>query len=107
MKIEPTLKESQVRKTLAALIAAATLATATAAMPTASDARSGRSALGASQWPAYAPPGYAAYPYGEPLPGSNCIWYRMPIYDAYGNMIGWRGLPVAFCSWLAGYRPWP
>jgi hypothetical protein len=95
------------RKTLAALIAAAVLTMATAAVPTGAAARSGRSALGASQWPAYAPPGYVAYPYGEPLPGSNCSWYRLPIYDTYGNMIGWRGLPVAFCSWLAGYRAWP
>jgi hypothetical protein len=31
----------------------------------------------------------------------------MPVYDAYGNMVGWQGRPVAFCSWLAGYRPWP
>jgi hypothetical protein len=53
-------------------------------------------------------PGYVYYPtYGEPLPGSNCYWYRIPVYDAYGNMVGWRGRPMAFCSWLAGFRPWP
>jgi hypothetical protein len=22
-------------------------------------------------------------------------------------LVGWRGRPVAFCSWLSGYRPWP
>jgi len=52
-------------------------------------------------------PGFVYYPYGEPLPGPNCSWFRMPIYDGYGNMIGWRGRPVAFCSWLAGFRRWP
>src|SRR5262245_27080868 len=30
-----------------------------------------------------------------------------PADDAHGNMVGWRGRTVAFCSWLAGYRPWP
>jgi hypothetical protein len=65
-------------------------------------------AAGADEGPAYAPPGYVYYPaYGEPLPGSNCNWFRWPVYDAYGNMVGWRGRPVAFCSWLTGYRPYP
>ena len=55
-----------------------------------------------------APPGYVYYPaYWEPLPGANCYWSRIPAYDAHGNMVGWRGRPEAFCSWLAGYRPWP
>jgi hypothetical protein len=93
-------------KTLIALIAAAILATSSA-VPTAADARDGRRAPGASQGPAYAPADYVAYPYGEPLPGSNCSWYRVPLYDTYGNMIGWHGLPVAFCYWLSGFRPWP
>jgi hypothetical protein len=95
-------------ETLTALIAAATLATATAAVPTTADARCAGCAVGAGERPADAPPGYVYYPaYGEPLPGANCNWFRMPVYDAYGNMVGWRGRPVAFCSWLAGYRPWP
>jgi len=94
-------------KPLTALVAAAILASATTAVPTAADARDGRRALGARQWPAYAPPGFVAYPYGEPLPGFNCDWYRMPVYDAHGNMIGWRGRPVASCYWLSGYRSWP
>ena len=29
------------------------------------------------------------------------------VYDTYGNMVGWRGRPVAFCSWLSGFRPCP
>jgi hypothetical protein len=105
MKIDARLKESPMQKTLAALIAVAILASSSA-VPTA-EARDGRAALGLGKWPAYAPPGYVNYPYGEPLPGPNCYWYRMPVYDPSGNMIGWRGLPQAFCYWLSGYRPWP
>jgi hypothetical protein len=85
-------------KTLAALVAAATLAT----VPTTADAR----CIGCERTPE-APPGYVYYPYGEPLPGPNCYWYRLPAYDPSGNMVGWRGRPAAFCSWLAGYRSWP
>jgi hypothetical protein len=102
--MEPMLEESLMSKTLAALITVAILASS--AVPTA-EARDGRAALGLGKWPAYAPPGYVAYPYGEPLPGPNCDWYRMPVYDTHGNMIGWRGLPQAFCYWLSGYRSWP
>ena len=106
MKVEPVLEETVMTRTLTALIAAATLATATAAVPSTADARCVGCAVG-DEGPAYAPPGYVFYPYGEPLPGANCYWFRWPVYDAYGNMVGWRGRPVAFCSWLAGVRPWP
>jgi hypothetical protein len=88
-------------KTFAALVAAATLVTA--AVPTAADARC-HGCVG--EPPPYAPPGYVYYPaYGGQLPGPNCNWFRMPVYDAHGTMVGWRGRPVGFCSWLAGYRP--
>ena len=74
-------------------------------MSTTADARCVGCAVGAGERPGDAPPGYVSYPaYGEPLPGPNCSWFRMPIYDVYGNMVGWRGRPVAVCSWLAGYR---
>jgi hypothetical protein len=107
-KIEPTLGEALMTKTLTALIAAASLASVTFAVPTTADARCGGCAVGAGERPADAPPGYVYYPaYGESLPGPNCNWFRMPVYDAYGNMVRWRGRPVAFCSWLAGFRPWP
>jgi hypothetical protein len=102
-----SLTETVMTKALAALVAAATLATVTAAVPTTADARCVGCAIGAGERPAEAPPGYAYYPYGEPLPGPNCNWFRVPVYDAYGNMVGRRGRPVAFCSWLAGFRPWP
>jgi hypothetical protein len=95
-------------KTLAALVAAATLAIAASAMTRAAEARCLGCAIGAGDRPPEAPPGYVYYPgYGEPLPGANCYWYRLPLYDAYGNMVGWRSRPTAFCSWLSGYRPWP
>ena len=94
---------------------------ALASVPAASDAQAGcngRCALGwgilggvaagaivgsaiANSQPAYvvAPaPGYVAYPaYAVALPGPQCYWTRRPVYDAYGNVIGWRGRPVAVC----------
>ena len=92
--------------TLTALVAAATLATAAAAVSTTADARCAGCLVGAGELPPEAPPGYVYYPaYGQQLPGPNCYWFRMPVYDAYGNMVSWRGPPVGFCSWLAGFRP--
>ena len=92
-------------KTFTALAAAVTLAIAAAPMPTVADARC-PGCVG--EPPPYAPPGYVYYPaYGGQLPGPNCYWFRLPVYDSYGNMVGWRGRPQAFCSWLAGYRPYP
>jgi hypothetical protein len=105
---EPTLEEISMTNTLTALVAAATLATAAAGVPTTANARCAGCLVGIGALPPEAPPGYVYYPaYAEPLPGPNCNWFRMPIYDVHGNMVSWRGRPVAFCSWLAGYRPWP
>jgi hypothetical protein len=76
-------------KTLTALVAAATLATASAVVPTTADARCVGCAVRAGERPPDAPPGYVYYPaYAEPLPGPNCNWFRMPVYDAAGNMVG-------------------
>ena len=107
------------QKTLVALIAAATIAVATAASPTPADARCYGCGVGAGlvggfvagaivgsalagPRPAYvvAPgPGYVVYTgYAAPLPGPSCYWTRMPVYDAYGNQVGWRGRPVAVCQ---------
>ena len=56
---------------------------ATAAVPIAADARC-PGCVG--EPPPYAPPGYVYYPaYGGQLPGPNCNWFRMPVYDAYGT----------------------
>jgi hypothetical protein len=116
------------KKTLSALAAAATVATAIAVMPTPADAGCRGCAVGAgvlggfvagaivgnaiansapapayvAPAPAYVvapPPGYVAYSaYGAPLPGPRCYWTRQPVYDMYGNVIGWRGRPIAVCS---------
>ena len=94
-------------RNVTALLVAAILATAAAAVPTIAQERCLGCGIGGVEYP-IAPPGYAYYPgYGEPLPGANCSWFRMPVYDGYGNMVGWRGRPMAFCSWLSGFRPWP
>jgi hypothetical protein len=44
------------------------------------------------------PRGYVVYEYDEPLPRADCYWTRQPVFDAYGNQIGWRGRPVAVCE---------
>jgi hypothetical protein len=53
----------------------------------------------AAPWRAYPPPaGWAYYPaYAEPLPSPNCYWARMPVYDAYGNVVSWRGRARLIC----------
>jgi hypothetical protein len=33
----------------------------------------------------------------EALPGPNCYWTRMPIYDDDHGVIAWRGQPLAVC----------
>ncbi len=106
------------KTTLTALVAAAAIAAASAAAPTTAEARCVGCAVGAgvvggllagaiigsavaNSRPAYvAPgPGYVAYPaYAAALPGPNCYWTRMPVYDYYGNVVGWRGRPVAVCQ---------
>ena len=105
------------KKTLTALAAAATIAVSLAGTTTdASAQRGGAFAAGligglaagaiigsaiANSQPAYvvAPgPGYVVYPaHAAPLPGPSCYWTRMPVYDAYGRPVGWRGRPVAVC----------
>ncbi len=43
-------------------------------------------------------PGYIRYADSTAaLPGPNCYWTRMPVYDLANNVIGWRGSPVAVC----------
>ena len=43
-------------------------------------------------------PDYIAYADdATPLPGPNCYWTRVPVYDAERNVVGWRGRPLAVC----------
>lgn len=94
-------------KTVTALLAAAILAAATtAALPGAGLV--GGFVAGAivhtpakDERPAYVvvpKPGYIVYSgYAAALPGPNCYWTRMPIFDPSNKVIGWRGRPVAVC----------
>ena len=48
---------------------------------------------------ATAPRGYVVYPgYNAPLNGPGCYWTRQPVYDPYGNIVGWRGRPFQVCQ---------
>ena len=105
------------KKTFGSLLAAATIMAALASTSNEAAAqRGGAVAAGvvagvvtgaivgsaiANSRPAYvAPgPGYVVYPgYAAALPGPNCYWTRMPVYDRFGNVVGWRGRPVAVCQ---------
>ena len=59
------------------------------------------SAIANSYGPGYvAQPGYVAYPAyagGPPVGCPGGYWARVPVYDGYGNVIGWRGRPRYFC----------
>ncbi|SRR6266508_985505 len=112
-------KEILMKKALTTVLAAATIAVSLAASATDASAqrRGGAIAAGvaagfiggaivgsaiANSRPAYvvAPgPGYVVYSgYAAPLPGPNCYWTRQPVYDPYGNIIGWRGRAIAVCQ---------
>ena len=104
-------------KTLTTLTAAATIAAALTVAPT--DAFAQRRAIGLgilggvaagaiiggaianSYGPGYVvQPGYAAYPgyyAGAPVGCPGGYWARVPVYDPYGNVVGWRGRPQYFC----------
>jgi hypothetical protein len=95
-------------KVLTTLVAAATLAASLAATATTASAQ-GRGFLpglivggivgGAIVGAATAPRGYVVYPgYNAPLNGPGCYWTRQPVYDPYGNIVGWRGRPFQVCQ---------
>src|SRR3954468_21775937 len=106
-------------KTLTTVTAAATLVAALAGAPTAAFAQRRGAAVGLgilggvaagaivggaianSYGPAYVvQPGYVPYgAYGGPVP-VGCpggYWARVPVYDPYGNVVGYRGRPRYFC----------
>jgi hypothetical protein len=114
----PAPKEMHMKKTVTAALAAATIAVSLTASvnDAAAGRRGGAVAAGvaaglvgglivgsaiANSGPAYAvapAPGFVAYPgYYAALPGPRCYWTRMPVYDRFGNVRGWRGRPVAVC----------
>jgi hypothetical protein len=91
-------------KTLTALVAVATLAGSLASTP--ASAQRGLlpgliigGLVGAAIVGATAPRGYVVYPgYSAPLNGPSCYWTRQPVYDPYGNQVGWRGRPFQVCQ---------
>ena len=106
-------------KTLTTLTAAATIAAALTVAPTDAFAQRRGDAIGLgilggvaagaiiggaianSYGPGYVvQPGYAAYPgyyAGAPVGCPGGYWARVPVYDPYGNVVGWRGRPRFFC----------
>jgi hypothetical protein len=96
------------KKAILAIAAATTLAAATMTAPTTADARCygcgvgagiiGGLAAGAIIGSAIAAhPGYYAYEYDAPPPyRCDGYWARRPIFDRYGNQIGWSR-PHWFC----------
>ena len=57
-------------------------------------------AIANSRYYAPPPPGWDYYPsYAEPVPDEDCYWARMPIRDAYGNVVSWRGRPRLVCPY--------
>jgi hypothetical protein len=55
-------------------------------------------------------PGYIIYSgHTDALPGPNCYWTRLPVYDADRKVVGWRGRPAAVCPQVrvsAQAGPW-
>jgi hypothetical protein len=48
------------------------------------------------------PRGYVVYEgYAQPVYGPGCYWASQPVYDRYGNVVGYSGQPVQICP---GYR---
>lgn len=111
-------------KTLTTLTAAATLVAALAVAPTDANAQRrwgpavGLGILGgvaagaiiggaiANSGPGYYGPGYVVQPGYVPYEGYyaaapvGCpggFWTRVPVYDPYGNVVGWRGRPRFVC----------
>ena len=106
-------------KTLTTLTAAATIAVALTAAPTDAFAQRRGAAIGLgilggiaagaivggaianSYGPGYVvQPGYVpygAYEAGPPVGCPGGYWARVPVYDPYGNVVGWRGRPQYFC----------
>ena len=44
------------------------------------------------------PRGYVVYEgYGQPIYGPGCYWASQPVYDRWGNVVGYSGQPVQIC----------
>ena len=62
-------------------------------------------ALVANAMIASRPPGYVVYPgYAQPVYAPGCYWASRPVYDVFGQVVGYSGPPVQVCP---GYAPPP
>ena len=96
-------------KTLTTLVAAATLAGSLAVSATSASAGGNgflpglivggvAGAIVGGAIASHPAPGYVVYPgYAAPLNAPTCYWTRQPVYDPYGNIVGWRGRPFQVC----------
>jgi len=104
------LKEMCMKKTLTALTAAAIITGTLAATATDASAQWRRWGPGAvvggiiggaiitGAILASRPRGYVVYEgYGQPVYGPGCYWASQPVYDRWGNVVGYSGRPVQVC----------
>jgi hypothetical protein len=49
------------------------------------------------------PPGYVVYEgYAQPVYAPGCYWASQPLYDRWGNVVGYAGQPVQVCPGYQG-----
>jgi hypothetical protein len=97
------------KRTLTTLLAAATVVSALAGSATTASAHDGgflpgllggffAGAIVGGAIASRPPPGYVVYPgYAAAVSAPGCYWTRIPVYDPYGNIVGWRGRPAQVC----------
>jgi hypothetical protein len=52
------------------------------------------------------PPGYVVYGgYAQPVYAPGCYWASQPLYDRWGNVVGYTGQPVQVCPGYQGPPP--
>jgi hypothetical protein len=104
------LKEISMKKTLTAFVAVAAVAGTLAAVATDADAQRRRwgwgpavglgvvGGLAVGAFLATRPRGYVVYEgYNQPVRGPGCYWASQPVYNRYGQIVGYTGQPVMVC----------
>jgi hypothetical protein len=52
------------------------------------------------------PPGYVVYEgYAQPVYAPGCYWASQPLFDRWGNVVGYTGQPVQVCPGYQGPPP--
>jgi hypothetical protein len=99
------------KKTLTALVAVAAVAGTLAAVATDADAQRRRhwgwgpavglgvvGGLAVGAFLATRPRGYVVYEgYNQPVRGPGCYWASQPVYNRFGQVVGYTGQPVMVC----------